>query len=108
MKTSGSNETGGEEWREPGMTGDRRGIMAEDKKKETKPKATLIKHKREAAKPAPKEKESKESKETKSVKETKEEKKRVVVVKKKVVVVKKKAAPSIPSKPPDNPFPGPH
>jgi translation initiation factor IF-2 len=62
--------------------------MAEEKKKDTKPKATLIKHKKEEVKESPKEKETK----------AEEEKKKVVVVKKRVVVVKKKAAPPLPSR----------
>jgi translation initiation factor IF-2 len=58
--------------------------MAEETKKDEKPKATLIKHKKDEVKEAPK------------PVETVEEKKKVVVVKKKVVVVKKKTAPEPP------------
>jgi translation initiation factor IF-2 len=65
--------------------------MGEEKKKDEKPKATLIKHKKEEVKEAPK------------TKEAAEEKKKVVVVKKKVVVVKKKAAPEPPVKEPTKP-----
>ncbi|MBN2351179.1 MAG: translation initiation factor IF-2 [Spirochaetales bacterium] len=65
--------------------------MAEEKKKDQKPKATLIKHKKE------------EAKEASQPKEAAEEKKKVVIVKKKVVVVKKKTAPEPPAKPTPKP-----